>query len=101
MFGSPVRWRLASLIAPVTISAAALSMDAAHAQATRVAQIEVVGNNQINKESILAVVSTRPGDDYSPERLERDRRAIEALGWFKVVGPPATTQVPGGIRVTF
>jgi outer membrane protein insertion porin family len=94
------RWRRCSLVFALALLATALPQ-AARSQATRVAQVDVVGNSRINKETILAVVSTKPGDDLSPERLERDRRAIEALGWFKVVAPPAIQQVPGGARVVF
>jgi len=52
---------------------------------TRVSEIEIRGNQKINRESILTVISTRVGDELAPERLERDRLAIENLGWFRLV----------------
>jgi len=57
----------------------------AFAQSLRVSEIEIRGNQRINRESILTVVSTKVGDEVSPERLERDRLAIEGLGWFRLV----------------
>src|SRR5437762_4063843 len=96
-----LRWRHWALIIGLTAMAAALPPPGARAQATRVVAVGVTGNTRINKETILAVVSTKAGDDYSPERIERDRRAIEALGWFKVVAPPAVQQVAGGVRIVF
>lgn len=71
---------------------------AARAQAQRVQEVQVRGNQRINRESILSVVSTKPGDELSPERLERDRRAIEGLGWFNVV---TVVLENGGQRVVF
>ena len=58
---------------------------AAHAQSVRVSDIEIRGNQRINRESILTVVTTKKGDELSPERVERDRLAIEGLGWFRLV----------------
>src|SRR5690349_20794091 len=92
------RW---SVVSAIVFLAALLPLQRAHSQATRVTSVDVAGNQKINKETILAVVSTKPGDEYSAERVERDRRAIESLGWFKVVGPPAVQQVPGGVRILF
>src|SRR5262249_5497959 len=96
-----LRWRHWSLIIGLTAMAAALPPPGVRAQATRVVAVDVTGNTRINQETILAVVSTKAGDDYSAERIERDRRAIEALGWFKVVAPPAIQQVAGGVRIVF
>ena len=74
---------------------------ASSAQALRVAQIEIRGNQRINEASIRAVLATKVGDEVSLERLERDRRAIEALGWFQAVSPPTVQNVPNGVRVIF
>jgi outer membrane protein insertion porin family len=71
-----------------------------HAQGTRVTAIEVQGNQNINRETILTAINTREGDEASPERLERDRLAIEALGWFRSVAL-ATQPVGDGVRVVF
>jgi len=57
----------------------------AHAQGVRVSEIEIRGNQRINREYILTVVTTKVGDEVSPERVERDRVAIETLGFFSSV----------------
>ncbi len=101
MHRASVRWRRGAAIVLLAMLAATIPRVAALAQAGRVAEVDLVGASRINRETILAVISTKPGDEVSAERLERDRRAIEALGWFKVVGPPAVSQVPGGTRVVF
>ena len=71
------------------------------AQGLRVAEIEIRGNQRINTTAIQAVLTTKVGDEVSPERLEGDRRAIEALGWFQIVNPPVVQNVPNGVRVIF
>jgi outer membrane protein insertion porin family len=57
----------------------------AQAQTVRVSEIEIRGNQKINKESISTVISTKTGDELAPERLEADKRQIENLGWFRFV----------------
>jgi len=101
MHAVPDRWQRWSLLWLLLMLVCALPPPSARAQAPRVAQVDVVGTNRINRETVLAVISTKAGDELSAEQLERDRRAIEALGWFKVVAPPAVSQVPGGARVVF
>jgi outer membrane protein insertion porin family len=71
-----------------------------HAQVTRITEIEIRGNNKINTAAILTVVSTKVGDEASPERLERDRVAIEGLGWFRQVAL-TIQRVGDGARAIF
>lgn len=72
----------------------------AFGQARVVTAIEIQGNQNINRETILTAVSTKVGDEFSEERLVRDRVAIEALGWFRNVA--LQFQNAGdGVRVTF
>jgi outer membrane protein insertion porin family len=72
----------------------------AFGQAQRVTAIEIQGNQNINRETILTAVSTKVGDEASGERLERDRISIQALGWFRSV-LLATQPVGDGVRVVF
>lgn len=88
-------WRL-WLLALLAI----LPLTPVRAQAVRVTEIEIQGNKRINREAILTVVSTKVGDEASPERLERDRLAIEGLGWFRLV-TLNVQRVGGGARVVF
>jgi len=72
----------------------------ARAQGVRVSEIEIRGNQRINREYIMTVITTKVGDEVSPERLERDRVAVEALGFFASV--QVTTQRTGNTaRVIF
>jgi outer membrane protein insertion porin family len=59
----------------------------AQAQALRVADIQIRGNQRINEQVIRSVISTRVGDEFSPQRLARDQLDIEQLGWFRLVAP--------------
>jgi outer membrane protein insertion porin family len=72
----------------------------ARAQAIRVSEIEIRGEQNINEQAIRTVISTKVGDEVSPERLERDRLAIEGLGWFRLV-TLATQRMENNVRVIF
>lgn len=80
---------------------AALAPAPAGAQAVRVTEIEIRGNQRINREAILTVISTKVDDEASAERLERDRLAIEGLGWFRLVTLAIQRLPGGGARVIF
>jgi len=73
----------------------------AAAQAPRVSGIEIRGNQRINEQAIRSVVTTQVGDEASAERLERDRLAIEALGWFRTVTVTPQNQPDMTVRVIF
>ncbi len=47
-----------------------------------VADMSVKGNVRIEKDAILRVVSTKPGDEYSPQKLSADLKAVYAMGYF-------------------
>lgn len=79
---------------------ALLPLAPASAQGVRVSEIEIRGNQRINREFILTVVTTKVGDEASPERLERDRVAIEGLGVFSSVAVALTT-MGNTARVSF
>lgn len=72
----------------------------ASAQAIRVSEIEIRGEQNINEQAIRTVITTKVGDEASPERLERDRLAIEGLGWFRLV-TLATQRMEDTVRVIF
>jgi outer membrane protein insertion porin family len=72
----------------------------ASAQAIRVSEIEIRGEQNINEQAIRTVITTKVGDEASPERLERDRLAIEGLGWFRLV-TLATQRQENTVRVIF
>jgi outer membrane protein insertion porin family len=45
-------------------------------------QTEVIGNRRIPKESILARLFSRPGDEYDPAVVERDFNSLWNTGYF-------------------
>ncbi|MDE1160349.1 MAG: outer membrane protein assembly factor BamA [Acidobacteriaceae bacterium] len=45
-------------------------------------QTQVVGNRRIPKESVLARLFSRPGDQYDPAMLERDFNSLWNTGYF-------------------
>jgi len=90
------RWLMLAAMMLLALAPAAQAL----AQAPRVAEIEVRGNQRINREAILAVVTTKVGDEISPERLERDRLAIDALGWFQAVTINPQPLPGGGYRIS-
>jgi len=47
--------------------------------------IQVRGNKRIESEAILAVVQSKQGDSLDQERLDKDLRAVFAMGFFKDV----------------
>src|SRR5437763_5423831 len=87
-----------------TLVAAALgfvSTPASWSQSDKVAAVDVTGNERINKEAILARVSTKPGDELSQAKLDADVNTIRGMGFFKAVAPPRVEDTPTGKKVTF
>src|SRR5947209_17016540 len=78
-----------------------VSMPASWSQTNRVAQVDASGTEHINKEVILAAISTKPGDDLSQTKLEADVNTIKGMGWFKSVAGPRIEDTPTGKKVTF
>lgn len=62
--------------------------------------IDVVGNQQIAAQDILAAVTSKVGGPYVEEQAARDRQAIINLGWFLTVAMDRET-VPNGVRLVF
>ncbi len=88
-------WGLAGGVIALCAAAAPV-----HAQALRVTEVDVRGNQRINKEVILSVIGSKVGDEASAERLERDRAAIEGLGFFRNVAV-LPERVGNNVRVIF
>lgn len=68
--------------------------------AKKVAEIVITGNQNISDTAIQAVITNlKPGGDYTPEAMEADRKAVDALGYFSSV-TARTEDTPAGVRVT-
>ncbi len=62
--------------------------------------VEVVGNQQITTEEILAVIKSKVGGIFSEEQVAADTQAVRNLGWFERVWVEReSTEV--GIRLVF
>ena len=66
----------------------------------KVAQIVITGNQNINKETIANVVKLAPGAQYTKEAADKDREAINAIGYFSAVSV-RTEETPEGLRVIY
>src|SRR5687767_15531970 len=92
----------------ITIFAAAGQVKAQQTQPSPqpqrlVESVDVIGNRRLRKDDILYYVQTRPGDVYSPARVQSDYQAILSLGFFDKVQTRVTEEPGprGGIIVTF
>ncbi|MFH0845641.1 MAG: outer membrane protein assembly factor BamA [Pseudomonadota bacterium] len=65
--------------------------------------IKVVGNRRIESDAIISVIESRKGEQFNPDRIDRDLRAVYKMGFFKEVDIE-TADGPGGkvimIKVT-
>jgi len=62
--------------------------------------IKVEGTQAIAPETVLSEVRSKVGDEYDAQRLEKDRAAIMALGYFENVEVRRDPR-PGGVIITF
>ena len=70
------------------------------AQGAKVKAIVISGNKKIQKETILAKISTKVGSRHSSSSLQNDVRALFKMGYFYDV-VVSSTPVRGGIRLTY
>ncbi len=67
---------------------------------TNVVEVSVTGNQVINTETILNVITLKPGDEYTEQVVERDRAAIMSLGFFSAV-TVRKEEVSGGVKISY
>jgi outer membrane protein insertion porin family len=83
------------------VTAVALPINSAIAAASsKVARIVITGNENINKETIENVIKLVPGTDYTDEAVDKDRAAINGLGYFSAVSV-RTEDTPEGLSVIY
>lgn len=78
----------------------AASIDHQIAGVVQVDAVDVVGNQRIEKEAILAVIGTKKGDIFDYGQLDEDLRNVFKMGFFKDVKTEAEDG-PKGKIVTF
>jgi len=73
----------------------------AQGQASKiVTEIVIEGLQNINRETVMAVISTKVGEELVEERLRNDVAAIQGLNYFDSV-VVRTEEVQDGVRVVF
>lgn len=65
-----------------------------------VAEVVVMGNQNINAETIRGAIALKPGDGFTVAAAEKDKAAIMTLGYFSAV-TLRHEQVAGGVKVTY
>lgn len=70
------------------------------AQASKVIEVAVSGNVNINSETIRNAISLQPDSEFSQQAIDKDRDAIMAMGYFSAV-TPHKEDLPGGIKITY
>jgi outer membrane protein insertion porin family len=61
-------------------------------ETSQIAEIELRGFENVNKEQIVALMRTKVGQPYIQAQLDQDKRAIEDLGFFRAVDVTAQEQ---------
>lgn len=69
-------------------------------QEIRIKLIEIRGNRKIDRRTILAKLSTKEGDLFSPEKVREEIRSIYRMGYFDHV-EVQTEGLEGGIALFF
>lgn len=62
--------------------------------------IEIIGNYEVEDEVILNAISSKVGDEISPDKLKADIEKIEELGYFTDV-KTKLSEYEGGAKITF
>ncbi|MDO4218768.1 MAG: POTRA domain-containing protein [Synergistaceae bacterium] len=68
--------------------------------ATTIVEFDVSGNDQVTKEHILSVCTSKIGEEIDEEKLRKDAEAIFELGFFGMTDYEVV-DVDGGLKVTF
>lgn len=86
---------LAAMILQIIVPAVGLAEDA-----SKVVEVVVTGNQNINVETIKNAISLKPGDEYTEQAVEKDKAAIMSLGYFVAV-TDRIEQTEGGVKVIY
>ncbi|CAN1560585.1 COG4775 Outer membrane protein/protective antigen OMA87 [Fimbriimonadaceae bacterium] len=76
-------------------SAAAIAQEA-----TNIKEVIIRGNKRVTVETISGIIRTKVGQPYIQENLDRDKKALEDLGFFSAVSVRATPLESGQYSVT-
>ncbi|MCC6442927.1 MAG: BamA/TamA family outer membrane protein [Armatimonadetes bacterium] len=97
------RWLLCcwiALNALMIAGALAAQEQPPQAPSKTVTEVIIEGLQNINRETVMGVVSTKVGEELVSEKVRNDEAAINALGYFDSV-VSRTEETSGGVRVIF
>lgn len=77
-----------------------LPVNAADIEGKTATAVTVTGNHQVAESTILGVVTIRPGDALTAEKVKQDMQAIYDLGYFFDV-VANFSEVPEGVKVIY
>ena len=66
----------------------------------KIVQIQISGNQNINSDAVLAVITTKVGDNYEQAKIDADKIAIIGLGYFNAV-TERKEPIAGGVSLTY
>jgi outer membrane protein insertion porin family len=67
---------------PIAVEKLAAGVDMQIAELLQVDSVQVKGNRRVEKEGILAVVGTKPGERLDYARLDKDLKDVYKMGYF-------------------
>lgn len=68
----------------------------------KITRIVILGSKNVPESDIRAALTEKIGGAYSPEAAEKDRAAVQALGFFRgTVAETATPDPAGGVALTY
>ena len=82
------------------VERAATSIDNQISGAIQIEEIRIKGNRRIEDDAILAIIKSKKGEVFDPDRLDEDLRTIYKMGYFKDV-TIETQDGPNGKIITF
>lgn len=84
----------------MALSAMMMPISVLAQDSTKVVEVVVTGNTNINTDTISNAISLKPGDTFTEAAVKADRVEIMSLGYFAAV-TVRQEQVPGGLKVIY
>lgn len=93
---------LVCALLPAFISAFVFAAPPPPTPTGKIARIVILGSKNVPESDIRAALTEKIGDAYSPQAAEKDRAAVQALGFFQgTVAESAAPDPAGGVDLTF
>ena len=83
------------------LAAVLLVSGMAVAQERQIAEINILGNEHVSTEAILAAVALKPGMPFAESTIEQAKQSIESMGYFQPGVTVGTESTDAGAKVVF